>query len=129
MMPRIRVRDPAPEIRAVRLKLCICTSYNNSVHSYYLSLQAGKVTPRGGGAKECIVSPNTRPPTPEQVKKFRGATRPAPGEKRILHSFAGDPPPNPSLRHGVVTKTSLEVYILCLLHVHHMYTVYCCSGK
>ena len=67
------------------------------------------MTPRGGGAKECIVSPDARPPTPERVRKFQGATRPAPGEKRILHSFAGDTPPNPVLRHGVVTKASLEV--------------------
>lgn len=70
--------------------------------------QAGKVTPRSGGAKECIMSP-VQPPTPEQVRKFRGATRPSPGEKRILHSFVGDIPPNPDLRHGVVTKASLEV--------------------
>ena len=69
------------------------------------------MTPRGGGAKECIVCPDTQPPTPEQVRKFRGATRPGPGEKRLLHSFAGDPPPNTALRHGVVAKTSLQVSV------------------
>ena len=62
--------------------------------------------------------PAEQPPTPEQVRKFRGATKPAAGEKRILHSFAGDVPPNPDLRHGVVTKTSLEVNTNEMLHHH-----------
>jgi hypothetical protein len=84
-MSAAKIRDMAPEIRA-----------------------AGKLTPRGGGAKECIISPEPRPLTPERVRKFQAATRPSPGEKRILHSFAGDPPPDPIIRHGVVTRTSLE---------------------
>ena len=70
-------------------------------------------------------------PTPEQVRKFRRATRPPPGEKRILHSFVGDAPPNPDLRHGVITKASLEVRLtstlFCEIACIAVWSVECCS--
>lgn len=134
-MSASKLRDRTPEIRAVRSStdgFCmwqynklgnslIMQSYLKPFAWYYLHPQAGKVTPQSGGARECIVSPEVQPSTPERVRKFRGATRPAPGERRILHSFANDAPPNPDLRHGVITKTSLEASCNRASNMHGLY--------
>lgn len=47
-------------------------------------------------------------PTPDVVRQFRGMTQPEPGQKRVFHSFANDPPV-PHLAHGIKTKSSLAV--------------------
>ncbi len=67
------------------------------------------MVPRGPGAGECLSEPSERPPTPELVKRLRGMTRPEPGQQRVFHSFAGDPPVAKEIRHGIDTKDSLAV--------------------
>lgn len=83
--------------------------------------KAGKTVPHSGRAKDCLSSDEVRPPTPERVRRFASATRPQPGEKRVLPAFARDDPPNPDLRHGVVTKSSLEVVVLPGTRLHDFY--------
>lgn len=61
------------------------------------------------GTRECIEpddQPGMRVPTPDNIKKFRRSHAPKAGEKRILHSFADDPP-LPDIVHGVGTRTKV----------------------
>ena len=75
-------------------------------------LQAGKLIPRGHGAKECLVvgpGDGKQPQTPERVKKFRSLTRPEAGQARIFLSPSENPHTDEDICHGVKTTSSLEV--------------------
>ena len=75
----------------------------------YVCTQAGKLIPRGHGAKECLVVTHGnggQPQTPELVKKFR---HPEPGQARMFQSPTGDTNIDDDVCHGVKTKSSLEV--------------------
>jgi len=52
---------------------------------------------------------NTQASTPDQVRPFRGMTQSAAGAQRIFYSFANDPPVAKEMRHGVSSKSSLDV--------------------
>ncbi|XP_064389897.1 EF-hand domain-containing family member B-like isoform X2 [Halichondria panicea] len=79
-----KIRDRAPEIKA-----------------------AGKLFPRGGGAKECLVTQNGEDggrKTPALVRQFQRMTRPEPGVPRLSHAAA---PPDKDLRLGIKTISSM----------------------
>lgn len=77
-------------------------------------IQAGKLIPRGHGAKECLIVTHANdghPQTPERVKKFRSLTHPEPGQARMFRSPTEGPNVDEDICHGVKTKSSLEVAI------------------
>ena len=92
------------------------------------SLQAGKLIPRGPGARECLDHSRDHAPTPDLVRQFHGTTRPAPGQQRVFHSFAGDSPVAKEMRHGIKTKESLvvrqslEILLLCKFSFFNLIT-------
>lgn len=110
-----RIRDSTPEIRAVCLFALRVHCYKSSIHTLCVScasVQAGKLIPRGHGAKEClVVGGGKQPQTPELVKKFRSFTHPEAGQARVFRSPTGDPHIDEDICHGVKTKSSLEVFI------------------
>lgn len=72
-------------------------------------LKAGKHWPRGPGSKECLLQQQDRPPTPEEVKRFRNFNRPDVGMPRVFPVASKDPPVAKDLCHGVTSKESLAV--------------------
>lgn len=91
--------------------LCVFSVIMLSIHTLYASVQAGKLIPRGHGAKEClVVGDGKQPQTPELVKKFRSFTHPEAGQARVFRSPTGDSHIDEDICHGVKTKSSLEVF-------------------
>ena len=92
-----------------KLLCCICLV---CLDWFKNTAQAGKLIPRGHGAKECLIVTHAsggQPRTPERVKKFRSLTHPEPGQARVFRSPTEDPNIDEDICHGVKTKSSLEV--------------------
>ncbi|KAF7643712.1 hypothetical protein LDENG_00234920 [Lucifuga dentata] len=68
---------------------------------------AGKLIPKGDKAETCFQE-ESRPPTPQVIRKLRNSTQPAPGAIRVHRGKANDPDVASALVHGISTTSSLS---------------------
>ncbi|XP_005099769.1 EF-hand domain-containing family member B [Aplysia californica] len=69
---------------------------------------AGKLTSSGDTTEQCLRPKDTRPPSPDVIRKFRATVRPDAGQMRVFYGKAYDPHRQwaVEMTHGVNTQPS-----------------------
>ncbi|XP_048882738.1 EF-hand domain-containing family member B isoform X2 [Brienomyrus brachyistius] len=84
------------------------TTHVSSCQNWFPNIHAaGKHLPTDDEVKTCLQM-TPRPATPPVIKKFLNTRRPEVGATRVFYGKAGDPDIASALRHGVMTKASVN---------------------